>query len=261
MKKRFFLPGGQVSIAFKEFFDRLQRATDISSQMDLARALGLNRSAITQAKLRDAVPQKWVLTLARRYSLSPDWLEFGAGAARPGRPLDQASAALQHGTMSKVVPGVGRVLAGQSGTSAADAELERDSILVPKVAARLCAGGGSFEVDAEPVASFRLPRSWLLSLGSPAAMVFMDVVGDSMEPGIQDGDMVLIDRANTRLHKSSIWAVGVEDAIYLKRVARNDGGVVLHSDNPAYSDMRLQGDELDSFRVIGKMVWLCRDYK
>ena len=34
-------------------------------------------------------------------------------------------------------------------------------------------------------------------MGSPKSMVFMDVVGSSMEPGILDGDMVLVDQSAT----------------------------------------------------------------
>jgi len=55
-----------------------------------------------------------------------------------------------------------------------------------------------------------------------------------------------------------VIAVGVDDAIYLKRMEKASGGVLLHSDNTNYSPMKIRGDELDSLRVIGKVVWLCR---
>ena len=136
---------------------------------------------------------------------------------------------------------------------------DQELIYVPKAQARLCAGGGSFEVGALPVSEHPFPRQWLAKMGSPSAMVFMDVVGDSMEPGIRDGDMVLVDQSNTQISPQSILAVGVDDAIYLKRVEKRNGGILLHSDNNDYSDLELYGDELNSFRVIGKVVWLCRD--
>lgn len=89
-------------------------------------------------------------------------------------------------------------------------------------------------------------------------MVFMEVVGDSMEPGIMDGDLALVDRSLAGIVPHAVLAVGFEDAIYLKRVTRQANGLVLRSDNKAYADMRICGDELDSFRLIGKVVWLCR---
>ena len=130
---------------------------------------------------------------------------------------------------------------------------------MPKVQARLCAGGGSFELGALPVSEHPFPRQWLAKMGSPSSMVFMDVVGDSMEPGIRDGDMVLVDQSNTGISPQVVLAVGLEDAIYLKRVEKRSDGILLHSDNAAYSSMEVYGDELNSFRVIGKVVWLCRD--
>ncbi len=225
--------GEKMTIPYQVFFERLCKATDIATQMDLATALQVNRSAITQAKLRDAVPQKWVLALARRYSLSPDWLEFGKGSPR---------------------------LPGPNAPLQARADLGEDIVRVPKAAARLCAGGGSFEVDGRCVAEFPFPRQWLARFGVPSSMVFMDVVGDSMEPGIYDGDMVLVDKSHQRLSPGVVLAVGVDDAIYLKRAEARPGGVILRSDNPGYPPVELYGDELDAFRIIGKMVWLCRDY-
>lgn len=266
-----------MTIPFSAFFGRLCEATGIATQMDLARALGVNRSAITQAKVRDAVPQKWILALARHYSLSADWLEFGKGPLRhgpfqsdqmqPGQSLPSQSLPSQslpdrmrpaQGLPGKkTVPGV--VAGGLLRPIAAPGDVHEELVYVPRASARLCAGGGSFEVDAAIVGTHPMPFRWLSRLGSPSHMVFMDVVGDSMEPGIMDGDTVLIDRANTRYADGGVLAVGVDDAIYLKRMEKTNNGVLLHSDNEAYTPMNIYGDEIDSLRVIGKVVWLCRD--
>lgn len=249
-----------MTIPFSTFFGRLLKTTDIATQTGLAEALGLNRSAITQAKRRDAVPQKWILTLARRYSLSPDWLEYGSGEARPEARQKTAETRHQAG---RTTPSNGLAASAKLHVFARPKPLstasEQDIVYVPKAQARLCAGGGSFEVGALPVSEHPFPRQWLAKMGSPSAMVFMDVVGDSMEPGILDGDMVLVDQNNTQINPQAVLAVGLEDAIYLKRVEKRNGGILLHSDNNAYSAMELYGDELDSFRIIGKVVWLCRD--
>ncbi len=241
-------------IAYAEFFDRLLSATNIKCQTDLARALGVHRSAITQAKTRDAIPHKWVLQLARHFALSPDWLEFGTGSPTGGMPGGTRPAGRRRAKSS----GPGAVLQ-VAAASAAPAVDEWDIVQVPKVAARLCAGGGSFEVEAQPVSAHPFPRWWLAKLGNPADMVFMDVVGDSMEPGICDGDTVLVEQGRARVDSHSVLAVGLADAIYLKRVERCGDGLVLHSDNPAYAPMEVFGDELEHFRLIGRVVWLCRD--
>ena len=247
-----------MTIPFDIFYTRVTKATDITTQMGLAEALGVNRSAITQAKARNAVPAKWILALSRRYSLSPDWLEFGTGTPRSAAPAQKAP--LAPGVVGVLKKDAGRKTA-KSGPEARTAAPRQDMemVFVPKVRARLCAGGGSFEIEAVPVAEHPFPYQWLARMGSPKSMVFMDVVGSSMEPGILDGDMVLVDQSATQISPHSVLAVGYEDSIYLKRVEKRNNGIILHSDNPDYSDMEIAGDELNSFRVIGKIVWLCRD--
>ena len=235
-----------MAIGFNEFFQRLRTETAIASQMDMARALGVNRSAITQAKNRNAVPSKWVLALSRHYSLSPDWLEFGTGSARVVvQSAADATALLRRA--KNLLP------------KAAEKTAESPLIMVPKVRARLCAGGGSMELEAVPVSEHPFPVSWLSRMGTPSAMVFMDVIGDSMEPDIKDGDMVLVDQANTALTPKAVMAVGYEDAIYIKRLEKHPQGLALLSDNQSYAPLAIRGDELNSFRVIGRVVWLCRD--
>lgn len=222
-------------IPFDSFYKRVCESTDIASQIDLARALGVNRSAITQAKNRDAVPSKWILALSRRYDLSPDWLEYGRARLAGKKPVS--------------VPG--QVLTAP--------EADVATVMIPKVRATLCAGGGSFELEAVPVSEHPLPRAWLSRMGSPSAMVFMDVIGNSMEPGIRDGDMVLVDQSAVEPSPRHILAVGYEDAIYIKRLEKQANGFLLVSDNSDYAPIRVAGDELALFRIIGKVVWLCRD--
>lgn len=236
-----------MTIPFSIFFSRITSATGVSTQMELAEALGVNRSAITQAKVRDAVPQKWILALSRKYTLSPDWLEFGSGAPRGGKT--QASVTAPGPAPAMVRPA----------TAPAQAKITGGITSVPKVRARLCAGGGSFDVATVPLAEYPLPTVWLAKMGNPRAMVFMDVIGNSMEPGILDGDMVLVDQSGTTLTGHGVFAVGVEDALYLKRVEKRNNGFRLLSDNPEYTPMDVYGDELESFRVLGRVVWLCRD--
>ncbi|SIN78283.1 LexA family transcriptional regulator [Halodesulfovibrio marinisediminis] len=215
-------------IDFHTFFTRVQEATSIATQHDLAKALGVNRSAITQAKRRNSVPQKWVLALSRSFQLSVDWLEFGSG-----RPEAQIDPSLLESTAT---------------------------FTVPKVLARLCAGDGSFEVEATPIEEHIFKESWLAQKGTPSAMVLMDVIGDSMEPFICQGDTVLVDQSQTTLRPDVIYAVGIDDSIMVKRVAAEHDKITLLSDNPAYSPITVQGDELLSFRVIGRVVWSARDY-
>lgn len=215
----------QPNKGFDAFFKRLTEQTDIASQADLARALDVGRAAVSLAKKKDSVPARWVLDLAVRFGLNTAWLEAGLGEPR----------GIDHG-------------------------LGEEFIRVPKVVARLSAGGGSFETDSMVEGYYAFRGEWLHSRGRAEEMVLMQVVGNSMEPEIQEGDLVLVDQSRTDVLAGGIYAVGVEDTVLVKRVEKLPGQLVLHSDNTDYLPVRLAGDELDSVRIIGRVVWACREY-
>jgi phage repressor protein C with HTH and peptisase S24 domain len=126
---------------------------------------------------------------------------------------------------------------------------------------KVVAGGGSFEAAAEIRDYFAFKRDWLARKGSAAAMVLMDVTGNSMEPEIRDGDTVLVDQSRQGVVAGGIFAVGVEDTVMVKRLERRPGGLALLSDNPDYAPLVLRGGEMDSVRVIGRVVWVGREYR
>ena len=220
---------------FEFFFDRLRLAGVAASQSELARLLGLGRAAISLAKRKDKVPDRWVLELAQRFGLNPVWLKSGLG-----RQYAPASSAF---SSSGVEPSAG------------------EFVSVPKVAARLSAGGGSFEAMAEVESRFSFRSDWIHSKGSPERMVLMEVVGNSMEPELKEGDLVLIDESRRDVLAGGIYAVGVEDTVMVKRVEKRPGALVLHSDNPEYSPISFSGQELEAVRVVGKVIWAGRDYR
>lgn len=214
-------------LRFDRFIARVAEATGISSQSELADALGVNRSAITQARHKGVVPEKWLLLLFRTHGLSPDWLETGRGQVYLRK------------------------------TAGADPAYHQ----VPKVRARLSAGGGSFEAaaDIEGFYAFRSP--WLTSRGSVDGMVLMDIFGNSMEPELKDGDTVLVDTGQKDILAGAIYAVGVEDTILVKRLEKHPRKLVLRSDNPTYAPIYLEGVETANVRIIGKVIWGCREFR
>lgn len=213
-----------IGSGFNAFFERLRRETGLESQSDLARELGVGRAAVSLAKRKNAVPPRWVLDLSASHGLNPSWLETGRGEPRLCASEDD------------------------------------DYTRVPKVRARLCAGGGSFETGGQVEGYYSFRSEWLNSRGRAADMVLMQVVGNSMEPEIREGDMVLIDQSRTDVYAGGIYAVGVEDTVMVKRIEKLPGTLVLRSDNPDYSPIHLRGDELSNVRVIGKVLWASREY-
>jgi phage repressor protein C with HTH and peptisase S24 domain len=225
---------------FEGFFARAAKAAGLTSQADLAVLLGVHRSAVTQAKRKDGVPKAWVLAVSRRTGADPDWLEFGR--QRRGRSDLAGGAPGPDGLPESGAAGAASVFAA-----------------VPKVRARLSAGGGSFETGAEVEQFYPFRQDWLRAKGQPARMVLMDVVGNSMEPEIRHGDMVLIDQGQVAVVAHGVYAVGLEDTVLVKRVEKRPGQLVLLSDNRDYAPIVLAGDELDALRVIGRVLWVGRE--
>lgn len=212
---------------FENFIKRVYEATGIESQTDLARILGVNRSAVTQARKKGAIPDRWLLQLYRGYGLNPEWLEKGSGSTFVG--------------------------AKQSPVS----EFEK----IPKVSARLCAGSGSFEVGADVQGYYSFRKAWLNKRGVADRMVLLDIFGNSMEPEMRDGDTVLIDQSQKNILACAIFALGIEDTIMVKRVEKHPNKLVLRSDNRDYAPIYLEGREADQIRILGKVIWVCREIR
>ena len=206
---------------FDDFFQRVARIAGLSTQKDLARLLGIDPAAITLAKRR-GVPKVWVLTLADKFGVNPEWLRTGLG---PERGRDDTGVAL-----------------------------------VPKVSARACAGGGSWDVGEAVIDELPFDRAWLARKGNPGSMVAMDVIGDSMSPEIEPGDTILIDQAQNRVADNRIFVLGLGETVQVKRVQVRPGLIILFSTNQRYAPVTLQGDEIDTLRVVGRVVWSSRDY-
>lgn len=137
-----------------------------------------------------------------------------------------------------------------------------DLIMVPMVEARLSAGQGSLQTDGCSERSYAFRSDFLYRKGNPDSMVLMRVEGDSMQPEIMNNDVVLIDQSKTEIRLGRIFAVGFEEAIYLKRIDMLPGKIVLKSANPAYPPVELdiRDQQRDAFRVIGQVLWSGREY-
>ncbi len=158
--------------------------------------------------------------------------------------------------------GVGHMNADKETSSLVTSSCDVDLIMVPMVEARLSAGNGSLQVDGDVERSYAFRSDFLHRKGNPANMVMMRVEGDSMQPEIMNNDVVLLDQSKKEIRAGRVFAVGFEDAIYLKRIDKLPGKLVLKSVNPDYPPVELdiRGQIGDAFRVIGQVIWCGREY-
>lgn len=145
--------------------------------------------------------------------------------------------------------------------SALDALADKlDLAILPELEIAYSMGGGAtvFEqFEQKGIVPFQ--RQWLRTMmqGSIGDMFVARGEGDSMQPTILDGDIVLIDTAQKDIRKQDrIWAVAYGDLGMIKRVRRLPNGTyLLLSDNSTIPPVECADGEM---HVIGRVVWIGR---
>lgn len=131
-------------------------------------------------------------------------------------------------------------------------------VAIPRLDVRASAGNGRLTVldDAESkVVAFR--QDWLRRLGvAPRNAMIIMAEGDSMQPTIGHGDLVLIDKSIDRLVDDGIYVLVYAGMVKLKRIqVMRSGIVLLKSDNPAYQTEEIKAHELPELIIEGRVRW------
>ena len=220
------LSSGGLHSGFAERLRRRRVQLALRKQ-DLAAQVGVSLTTIQQYENGQLPKGEFAVRLSEALRCSLDWLLAGKGDA-DGGVLDTPEARL---------------------------------VMVPMVEARLSAGTGSFETGGEILRHYAFRWDFLHRKGNPAQMVLLRVSGDSMQPRILHNDVVLIDQSQSDPVPGRIYAVGVEDMVYLKIVNAMPGKLILTSVNPDYAPIEADTCEqlADLVRIIGRAVWVGRE--
>ncbi len=90
-------------------------------------------------------------------------------------------------------------------------------------------------------------------------MSLIKVSGDSMEPTLLSGDLVLVDHSRTTIApQGGIYAIAIDHEIMIKRVQflLPQRKLKIISDNKQYEPMETDSDQV---RINGKVIWYGRD--
>jgi phage repressor protein C with HTH and peptisase S24 domain len=211
--------------------DRLKEAMDRKGmdQAALAAAAGCTQGAISQILLGHVLRSKFLPEIAEALDVSVDWLRGITGSpARSAPSLD-------------------------------DLSKHFDLTLVRELELGYSMGGGSVFEAYEQKGVVPFQRDWLRSImkGSADDLFVARGEGDSMQPTLLDGDIVLIDTAERDIRRQDrIWAVAYGELGMIKRVRRLPGGkYLIMSDNPAVVPFEAVDDEM---HVIGRVIWIGR---
>lgn len=137
---------------------------------------------------------------------------------------------------------------------------------IPLHAAMLAAGAGAENGSEEIVDHLAFRRDWLARIGvSASSAKLARVWGDSMQPSLWPGDMILINtsakepplrRRDARdQRRSPIYALIDNGEARVKRIERpTEDQMLLISDSPDYAPELRQGSD-EAITIVGKVVW------
>ena len=149
------------------------------------------------------------------------------------------------------------------GDSAAEAATVQESgmQLVPRLDLRASAGGGATGDSGETVDFLPLPDQLLRSTGINVEKArVLTVAGDSMEPTLSSGDLLLVDTSVRRVKGEALYVLVRDDELFVKRAQKRlNGSVLISSDNPRYLPEEFSEVDADRLRVVGRVVWFGRN--
>lgn len=127
---------------------------------------------------------------------------------------------------------------------------------VQRINVRLSAGHGATPQIEELLGHLKFAREFLRNCGVPPSSArVVDVHGESMEPTIKDGAVLLISTNNREPVENQIFAmVRPAEGVIVKRLARSDGHWIARSDNRDFSDIRI--DDGEPITLLGRAIWM-----
>ena len=116
------------------------------------------------------------------------------------------------------------------------------------------AGGGAYE-NEEDYEKLDLPDFFVNIIGGKdniKNIEAINVTGDSMEPTLNNGNIIFIDKTKKDVSKDGIYAFVNENGLFVKRMQRRiDGSLDIISDNKEYPIQIAQKTDIN---ILGKVV-------
>lgn len=128
-------------------------------------------------------------------------------------------------------------------------EINEELIKIP-VKALASAGNGHLNFE-ENIKTVIIRKN-----GFDSNCYLIEVVGNSMEPLIQDGSYIVVDPKETEIIDNKIYIIELNNQIYIKKVIKNIQLkiIILKSINPAYEDIYITEEMLNHFDIKGRAI-------
>lgn len=195
---------------------------------DIMRATGVSKATVSfWVSGANRAKGANLLALAKALKCTPEWLETGKG------DVD-----FEH---HEQIPS------------------EIDYALIPQYTAKGECGDGYLNGHVEVKGGLAFKREWIAKMKTrPENLRVIYADGDSMEPYIFDGDVVLFDGSDREPRDRQVYAIRRPDGgISIKRIIQQlSGAWVIRSDNQAkYRDEPITEEVLHEMPILGRVIW------
>jgi phage repressor protein C with HTH and peptisase S24 domain len=246
------------------FSDRLQIALKDEPLLSFAKRSGVGEGSLRQYLKGSEPGLEKVIAIAKASGVSVGWLASGEGAPEPQKPEEikalasamrvPAGQTLALG-MRENYPGEHAQIFRRNADSLGE---ESSGVAVPLISVTASAGHGAVALDERVEDHIQFNPARLHSMGlNPRESFIISAMGDSMNPLIRSGDMMLCSRADHHIKgRDGIAVVRLEGDLLVKRIQRMPGGKVrLSSENPDYSPFEIALNDGTDFAVLGLVMW------
>lgn len=209
------------------------------TQGKLAKAVDMAQSSVNKL-LNGANGSRKTVEIAKVLGVRAEWLSTGEGPQRNLEPSNIRDTSLKASVWE-------------------DMEKDEDEFVeIPLLNVSLSAGDGSCELEESSEFALVFRRYYLKRMGVPeSAAKLVKVSGQSMEPMLNDGDIVGINIQETAIRDGKTYAICQSDLLRVKTLIATPDTVIIRSLNrDEYPDEVVPRSEFNrNVRVIGKVFW------
>ena len=184
---------------------------------DVAESLELTQANFATMKNRGKIPYTNILNFCARKKISINWLLYNQN---PGSLVDTTDK-----YWIKYFPSI-----------------------------NVSAGGGAYE-NEDDFETLEVPAYFISRLGGKDNLKNIDainVTGDSMEPTLNNDDILFIDKTKNDCNRDGIYAFTTTHGLFVKRIQKRvDGNLDIISDNKDYPSQILSAGEI---KILGKVI-------
>ncbi|CAI0909730.1 S24 family peptidase [Serratia quinivorans] len=215
------------------------RAVDIRAALK-KRGVSVTTTAIGKWLNAESSPEgDRIVALSEWLGVRAEWLEYGRGAIKDNDT---------HETNEDSVT-----------TWEDESPDGHEYVELPLLDISFSAGHGTYDVIEKEASTFTFRRYFLRKMGvsAPAAKL-VRISGSSMEPRLQDGDVVGINTDDTRIREGKTYAIRHGNLLRVKiLIEQPDGGVIIRSLNrEEYKDEHLSYQQRkEQLVVLGRVFW------